>query len=183
MHLPGMEPPSRPTRQNRAANATGSPFAVEVTRSKNRRKTVGAHLVGNTLRLAIPAWMSRTEEAHWVEVMSGRFARARSTDRIDLTKRAAMLAKRYDLPKPTDIRWAKGMQTQWGSCTPSTGEIRVSDRLAAYPDWVINYLIVHELAHILEPGHNDAFWDLVHRYPSSERAIGFLIAKSGDDED
>ena len=72
------------------------------------------------------------------------------------------------------------MTARWGSCTPSTGEIRISTRLAAFPDWVIDYVIVHELAHIEVGGHDDEFWRLVNRYPRAERAIGYLIAKSGD---
>jgi predicted metal-dependent hydrolase len=105
-----------------------------------------------------------------------------STDRFDLTQRAAGLSKRLDLPRATEIRWATDMTARWGSCTPTTGAIRISDRLAAFPDWVVDYVIVHELAHLVVPGHDAHFWQLVHRFSSSERAIGYLIAKSGDDE-
>jgi predicted metal-dependent hydrolase len=72
------------------------------------------------------------------------------------------------------------MTSRWGSCTPSTGTIRISTRIAAFPDWVIDYVIVHELAHLHVPGHGADFWSLVQRYPRSERAIGYLMAKSGD---
>ena len=156
------------------------PFRVEVTRSKQRKRSVGAQLVGDTLRVAIPSWMSRAEEAHWVAEMSRRFARKMSSDRIDLTARAASLAKRYDLHRPTEIRWASDMTTRWGSCTPDTGTIRISDRIAAFPDWVVDYVIVHELAHLHVGGHGPDFWELAHRYPKSERAIGYLIAKAGE---
>lgn len=72
------------------------------------------------------------------------------------------------------------MSSRWGSCTPAAGTIRLSARLARFPDWVIDYVIVHELGHLEEPGHGAAFWRLVNRYPRAERAIGYLIAKSGD---
>jgi hypothetical protein len=152
-------------------------------RSAKRRKTVAAQLVGGVLRLSIPARMSRTEEAHWVQVMSGRFRRKMSAERLRLSERATGLAGRYDLPKASNIRWADDMTTRWGSCTVDTGDIRISTRLAAFPDWVVDYVIVHELAHIAVGGHTDEFWQLVYRYPRAERAIGYLIAKSGDADD
>lgn len=157
-----------------------SPFRVEVTRSKKRKRSVGAQLVGDTLRIAIPSWMSADEEDHWVGEMSRRFARRRSTERIDLSERAAALARRHRLRRPAEIRWSDDMTTRWGSCTPSTSTIRISSRLATFPDWVVDYVIVHELAHLHVAGHGDDFWALVHRYPKAERAIGYLIAKSGD---
>ncbi|MEN9507380.1 MAG: hypothetical protein RI958_3306 [Actinomycetota bacterium] len=160
-----------------------APFQVEVTRSKNRRRSVGARLVGDTLRIAIPAWMSATEEAHWVDEMTRRFRRRMSTDRIDLAQRSASLAARYGLRRPSEIRWTDDMTTRWGSCTPATGTVRISSRLAPFPDWVLDYVIVHELAHLHESNHSAAFWQIVRRYPKTERAIGFLIAKAGDDSD
>jgi predicted metal-dependent hydrolase len=157
-----------------------APFNVEVTRSKKRKRSVGAQLVGDTLRIAIPSWMSSDDEAHWVGEMSRRFARKQSTDRIDLTERAASLARRHRLDRPTEIRWSDDMTSRWGSCTPATATIRISTRIAAFPDWVIDYVIVHELAHLHVAGHGADFWSLVQRYPRSERAIGYLMAKSGD---
>lgn len=191
--LPGFEPvpdvqtpaPQTPEPLPQVATpqvADAQPFTLEVTRSRKRRRTVGAQLVGDTLRLAIPSWMSTAEEAHWVDEMTRRFRRKMSTDRVDLRTRAVTLARRYDLPRPSDIRWATDMTSRWGSCTPSSGTIRISDRIAAFPDWVVDYVIVHELAHLEVPGHGADFWQLVHRSPTAERAIGYLIAKSGDDE-
>jgi predicted metal-dependent hydrolase len=75
------------------------------------------------------------------------------------------------------------MKSQWGSCTPSSSTIRLSSRLAAFPNWVLDYVIVHELAHLVVLAHNDEFWKIVHQYPKAERAIGYLIARSDDAED
>ena len=177
-HLPGLGPHDPPPTV-----VVAEPFTVEVTRSRRRRKTVGAQLVGGVLRIAIPSWMSKAEEAHWVREMSGRFQRKMSTERFRLDERADSLARRHDLPRPTDIRWADDMRARWGSCTPSLGTIRISNRLAAFPDWVVDYVIVHELAHLEVDAHNDDFWRLVYRYPKAERAIGYLIAKSGDGDE
>jgi predicted metal-dependent hydrolase len=65
----------------------------------------------------------------------------------------------------------------------ATASIRVSTRLAAFPDWVLDYVIVHELAHLEVPDHSPAFWKVVDRYPKAERAKGYLMAKAGDDQD
>lgn len=157
------------------------PFEIEVVRSTRRKRTVGAELRGSVLRVTVPSWMSADEERTWVDTMARRYRRTMSTERIDLTQRAATLAERYHLPHPDSIQWADNMTTRWGSCTYGTREVRISTRLAAFPDWVIDYVIVHELAHLRVRGHGDAFWNLVHRYPKSERAIGYLIAKSGDE--
>lgn len=182
---PAPDPAPDPPTPRAAPTAVDPPppFRVEVTRSARRTRSVGAHLVGDTLRLAIPSWMSRSDEAHWVQEMSRRFQRRLSSDRIDLASRAAVLARRHGLDRPRDIRWAGAMASRWGSCTPATGTVRLSDRLASYPDWVVDYVIVHELAHLRVAGHGEEFWALVHRYPRAERAIGYLIAKSGDDAD
>lgn len=167
---------------SRIADDPDEMFAVVVERSARRKRTVGAQMVGDVLRITVPSWMSRAEEDHWVDVMTGRFRRKMSTDRIDLHERMLALSRRHDLPRPREIKWSDDMQSRWGSCTPGTGVIRISSRLAKFPDWVIDYVIVHELAHLEVGDHSSAFWKIVHRYPRAERAIGYLIAKSGDDD-
>lgn len=159
------------------------PFEIRVVRSQRRKRTVGAQMKGNVLVVTVPSWMSRAEEAVWRDRMADRYRRRIEADRIDLRERSTTLARRYDLPRPREIRWANDMTTQWGSCTPSTSTIRLSSRLAAFPNWVLDYVIVHELAHLVELGHNETFWKLVHQYPKAERAIGYLIARSDDAED
>ena len=149
---------------------------VQVIRSPKRRKTVQAREVDGVVRVSIPATMTRAEEEHWVAVMVGRFRRS-DTSAIDLPARAAALAKRYRLPVPADIRWVDNQRTLWGSCTPVDGTIRISSVLAGYPGWVLDYVIVHELAHLVIHGHGRPFWELVNRYPKAERARGYLMAK------
>ena len=160
------------------------PLPVDVVRSTKRRKTVEARVEAGRIRLMIPARMSRREERHWIVTMQARFATAAETDAIDLTERARILARRYRLPEPHSIRWVDNQAQRWGSCTPVDRTIRISSRIAGYPGWVIDGVIVHELAHLVEPGHGPAFKALVARYPKSERSTGFLIAKGlGDDEE
>jgi predicted metal-dependent hydrolase len=159
-----------------------SAFTVELVRSRRRRRTVGAQLVGSVLKVTVPAWMSAAEAQRWASLMADRYTRKADASRIDLARKAAQLARRYGLPEPASIRWVDSMRTRWGSCTPATGTIRISSRLAAYPDWVRDYVIVHELAHLRYAGHGREFWRLVERYPKTERARGYLMAKSGDGE-
>jgi predicted metal-dependent hydrolase len=150
---------------------------VEVVRSPRRRKTVQAREVNGVLRVSIPATMTRADEERWVAEMLRRMQRRNAANGVDLRRRAEQLATRYRLQQPTTIRWVDNQAWRWGSCTPADGAIRISSRLAAEPPWVLDYVIVHELAHLDIPRHDAAFWALVNRYPKAERARGFLIAR------
>ena len=110
--------------------------------------------------------------------MRERLRRKLSSHHIDLPARAARLAKAHGLAGPEQITWSDRQEWRWGSCTPSRGTIRISRRLASMPDWVLDYVIVHELAHLEVPGHGADFEALVRRYPRAERARGYLIAKA-----
>jgi len=151
---------------------------VEVRRSSRRRKTVQARMIDGVLQVAIPDRMTTAEEAHWVEVMQAKFSRARDAATVDLAARAAGLATAHELATPQDIVWSERQKTLWGSCTPAEGRVRISTRVAAFPDWVLDYVIVHELAHLEVTDHGPAFWEIVARYPLAERARGYLLAKS-----
>jgi predicted metal-dependent hydrolase len=154
---------------------------IEVVRSARRRKTSSASVVDGKVRVLIPAWMSAAQEREVVDHLVARVERQHASKEVDLAARAALLSARHDLPAARAIRWVSNQGSRWGSCTPSTGEIRVSDRMAAFPLWVIDAVVVHELAHLVEPGHGPAFRALEERYPKLERATGFLIAKGFDE--
>lgn len=149
----------------------------QVIRSSRRRKTVQARLVNGVVEIRIPESMSAAEERRWVDDMLSRFEKSLRSAHIDLTERAVRLARRYALPEPADIRWVDNMTTRWGSCTVDDSTIRISSETAELPRWVLDYVIVHELAHLVEANHSKAFWALVDRYPKTERARGFLIAR------
>jgi predicted metal-dependent hydrolase len=147
---------------------------VVVIRSRRRRKTVQARQVEQHLEVHIPAWMSTADEVRWVAEMQKRFApRQPPTDR-QLEGRATTLAKRYGLPAPATVAWSDRQGQRWGSCTPSSRTIRISRRLSEAPAWVLDYVLVHELAHLVIPRHDAKFRALVGRYPRAERAQGFL---------
>ncbi len=156
---------------------------VEVVRSSKRRKTVSASVIDGRVVVRMPTWMTKAQEDEYVTELVAKLERRRRSEVVDLTTRAAQLAKRYDLPKPTSIRFVSNQVSRWGSCTPSTGEIRISDRIAGFPTWVLDAVVVHELAHLVHLGHTPEFWELANRYSLTERALGFLIAKQMTDED
>lgn len=156
------------------------PLEVEVIRSARRKKTAQARLIGSTVVVRVPARMAGSEVAEMVDHFVSLYDRKRHTTLCELSARAASLAQRYDLPEPAEIRWVSNQNHRWGSCTPTHATIRLSDRLSRFPEWVIDYVIVHELAHLVEPNHSAAFWQLVEQYPLSERARGYLLAKEAD---
>lgn len=156
---------------------------VEVVRSAKRRKSVSARVVDGRIVVRMPQWMSAQQEQEYVASMLQKLERQRESKAVDLAERAAELARRYDLPVPTSIRWVGNQQHRWGSCSPTTGDIRVTDRIAGFPLWVLDAVLVHEMAHLVEPNHGPAFQALANRYPRQERAHGFLIAMQMEGDD
>ena len=157
-----------------------APPAVEVRRSRRRRRTVSAYRDDDgTVVVLIPARMSKAEEREWVATMVARLERSerrsRPTDDA-LARRAEKLSQRYleGLARPESVRWVDNQQHRWGSCTPSDRTIRLSSRLQGMPSWVVDYVLLHELTHLLEKNHTKTFWRMVERFPKAERARGFL---------
>jgi predicted metal-dependent hydrolase len=152
---------------------------VEVRRSRRRRSTVAAYREDDRVVVMIPARMSRAEEQEWVATMLARLERSERRRRpsdATLMRRARDLNARYldGAATPGTVRWVDNQNSRWGSCTPADRAIRLSRRLEGMPAWVIDYVLVHELAHLIEVGHTARFWRLVDRYPKAERAKGFL---------
>ena len=119
----------------------------------------------------IPARFTRAEEQQWVTTMLDRLAagdRRRSPSDAELAARADELSRRYlgGLAKPTSIRWVANQASRWGSCTPADGTIRISTRVRGMPGYVLDYVVLHELAHLIVPGHGKDFWRLVDGFPA-----------------
>jgi predicted metal-dependent hydrolase len=156
---------------------------IEVRRSKRRRRTVSAYRDGERIVVLIPASMSRAQEAEWVDTMVERLERSERRRRpsdAQLLRRARDLSDAYlgGLARPETVRWVDNQKSRWGSCTPGDATIRLSSRLQGMPSWVVDYVLVHELAHLLEHGHNEEFWAWVARYPHAEKAKGYLLGYS-----
>lgn len=154
---------------------------VKVIRSNNRVKTVSAREVDGVFEVRAPAQMSDAELEPVVQNLLKRWQRRQATadlDDADLERRARELNRQYFGGKLRwkSVRWVSNQNTRNGSCTPSQGTIRISHRLAKMPAFVRDYVLVHELAHLVEANHGPRFWKLVNRYPRTERARGYLMA-------
>jgi len=152
---------------------------VEIRRSTRRRRTVSAYRRGDTVVVLMPAGLSAAQERSHVDTLLARLAKSRlRNQRTDaaLADRAETLRRRYlpEAPEPSSIRFVDNQIRRWGSCTVLDRSIRLTSRLTDLPGWVLDYVIVHELAHLVEAHHSARFDDLVARYPRAERAIGFL---------
>lgn len=151
---------------------------IEVRRSRRRTRTVSAFEEGGRVVVAIPAHLSTQDERYWVDRMVERRERSRRRRSSDtaLAGRARELSARYldSRARPASVSWTSNQNTRWGSCTPSRGTIRISDQVQPMPRWVQDYVLLHELVHLLVPGHGPDFWTLVERYPDMPRARGFL---------
>lgn len=163
-------------------NNPASPFPppIRIVATRKRRRTVAARLRSGVLELLVPDWMSHAERQRWAEVMSRRLQRrlARSAPSDErLASRARSLNVRHFGGR---LRWTSigftDMAHLWGSCTFTAGAIRIARRAAALPEWVLDYLLIHELAHLEHSDHGPAFRELENRYPLSERARGYLLA-------
>jgi predicted metal-dependent hydrolase len=168
--------------------------AIRIKRSAARKRTISARLIdgGATIEVLAPASATDAELAPIIERLKQRIQRrevkrefAEHPERNGVESKDAALARRAQelnreyfegKLRPSEVRYVTNQNTRYGSCTPATGVVRISHRVAAMPAWVRDYVLVHELAHLKEPNHGPRFWKLVNRYPKTERARGYLIA-------
>ena len=151
---------------------------VVVRVSTRRRKSATAYWEGGKIVVVLPAHVRRAQRAELVDWLVARVLakrpRAAASDDA-LAERAVALADRYvDGVRPRSIRWVGNQGKRWGSCSTQTGEIRLSDRLRAVPEWVLDATIVHELAHLVHADHSPAFYFVADRYPRQKEAMVFL---------
>ncbi|GAB78295.1 hypothetical protein SAMN05421595_0812 [Austwickia chelonae] len=153
---------------------------VDVRRSARRRRTVSARVEAGRLIVLIPDSFTDRQETEWVATMrhrlSARHRRGPGSGDEALQARAHALSTRYlgGRAVPTSVRWVDNQHSRWGSATPSRGSIRLSRTLVGMPDYVVDYVLLHELAHLIEADHGPAFWALLSQVPFVERARGYL---------
>lgn len=160
---------------------------TRIIRSKKRRKTVQAREVDGIMEILAPANMSDKELEPIIKNLTVRISRRKEMTKLDdqtLEKRADILNRRYfnGLLQWESVRWASNQNKRHGSCNTRRGTILISHRIAEMPQFVLDYIIVHELAHLIEPNHSQRFWDLVYKYPKVERAKGYLMAVGLEDQ-
>ena len=156
---------------------------IELVRSPRRRRTYKWSLANGRVRLEVPAGLRTSEErqilAEVAERARERLARSARPSDAELLARARTLAGRY-LPQAAvhlrSVAWSDRQDHRWGSCSTDSGAIRLSTRLHGLPEYVLEAVLVHELAHLIEPSHSRRFRALAGTYPLAERARGFLEA-------
>jgi predicted metal-dependent hydrolase len=163
-------------------------YPIEIIRSARRKKTVSARLVNGTIEVRAPAAISERDLQPIIDNLRKRLQKQQRKRQLnetgDLQRRAQELNQRYfhgEL-RIRKIEYVTNQEKRLGSCTASRGTIRISHRMAGLPKWVVDYILVHEIAHLKEPNHSRKFWALVNRYPLAERARGYLMAINLEEE-
>ncbi|MEZ4707452.1 MAG: M48 family metallopeptidase [Caldilineaceae bacterium] len=159
---------------------------IKIIRSRNRSKTIQARMVQGVMEVRAPAAMSDKELQPHIDRLRQKLERKQTRKSLDdagLEQRAQELNQQYfgGKLKWNSIRWVTNQNKRYGSCTPADKTIRISHRIAAMPAFVRDYVIVHELAHLLEANHGPNFWKLVYQYERTERARGYLMAVGIED--
>jgi predicted metal-dependent hydrolase len=171
--------PSEPLAPLREVDTVERSPEVEVRISKRRKKTSEAKWVGGRIVVSLPAHLdveSRQKTIDWlVERLLTRHQLQSGLDDDGLLARAIELSDRYLVgARPDSVRWVTNQTARWGSCSYYSGHIRVSHRLRVVPGWVLDSVLVHEVAHLTHPDHSRAFHKLAGAYPRHEEAGVFL---------
>ena len=154
---------------------------IEIIRSKKRKKTMSARVVNGAIVVRVPANLTSVQEQDAVAKLVRKIEKSRVRTKLnsdsELKKRAKFLTRRYigDNLNLKSIKYVTNQNTRHGSCTTSRGSIRISHNISKMPSWVRDYVIIHELAHLVHPDHSEAFWNLVYQYEYAERARGYLL--------
>ena len=166
-------------------DARGNLIRVELRRDKRLKKTSRwERQADGSLLVRIPHKLPRYKVSSLIEQVASQLdkatlTRSNRTD-ADLQQRAEMINQKYfsSSIQWNAIRWVGNMQSRLGSCTrggTTDGQIRISEKIKNWPEWVTDYVIAHELMHRRHPNHSGSFWsDLKAAYPLTEQARGFI---------
>lgn len=152
---------------------------IRVIRSSRRKRSISAYREQGAIVISVPAKLSNSKVSQvipeMVEKILSREAREKISD-IELFDRAHALLRKY-LPEftvtPASVTW-RAMNERWGSCTTVDRTIRISDRLNGAPEYVVDYLLVHELIHLQVADHGPQFELLLARFEESDKASAYL---------
>jgi predicted metal-dependent hydrolase len=151
---------------------------LEVRASSRRTKTGSAHWAGTRIVVSIPSRLRGKEREQFIDELVRRAMKERPQSGAHdaaLEERARVLAELYtDGRCPSSVRFVSNQRRRWASCSPSTGEIRLSTRLRNVPDWVLDAVLVHELAHLHVVEHSAEFHTIADRHPRQADAELYL---------
>ncbi|MDP1794208.1 MAG: M48 family metallopeptidase [Acidimicrobiales bacterium] len=158
--------------------ATEEPV-VEIRVSERRRKTVAAYWEGPRIVVLVPKRLAKRDRQAYADELAAKLIANRNKTRptdSGLHERAMYLSRTFlgGEAVPTAVQWSTRQMHRWGSCTATDGTIRVSARLQGAPQFVIDAVLVHELAHLLHSDHSPAFYELANKFPRQGDAELFL---------
>ncbi|AIY01384.1 metal-dependent hydrolase [Arthrobacter sp. PAMC 25486] len=165
--------------------SNGNP--VIVRRTARRKTGLSAFWEDGQAVIAVPARLTLEEEKYWVPHMAAKLEASRrerqrripASDEA-LLQRSLSLSRKYlgSRARPDSVRWVSNQNDRWGSATPARKTIRISHHVQGMPEWVLDYVVLHELAHLIHPNHSPAFWAELEGYPELETAKAFLAGAS-----
>ena len=159
---------------------------IKIIRSHRRLRTISARLVKDVLLVNAPAIISQERLETAIADFKLKFERKKLKENLDrnqnLADKASKLNKKYfgNKLRISSVEYVTNQNSKFGCCNCRSAGIRISHKIGLMPGWVRNYVLIHEMAHLIEPNHNKRFWDIVSRYKLAERARGFLIATGLD---
>ncbi|MGP9648916.1 M48 metallopeptidase family protein [Glutamicibacter sp. AOP38-B1-38] len=160
---------------------------VRIVRSSKRKKTISSQWREDRLVVQVPAALNESTERAFVDEMLKKYRQRKSRQSAaateeSLMERAAYLDLKYldGLANPVSVRWVNNQNKRWGSATPIQRTIRLSAKLKYAPNWVQDYVLVHELVHLATPGqgHGKRFQDLLDRFERRAEADQYLAGFS-----
>jgi len=162
--------------------------AVKILRSKRRKRTISARMLKDILVVRAPENIpeSRLEKA--ITDLKERIERKQLKEELNKDENLVRRAKEFNLEyfenklKIDSIEYVTNQNSKFGCCDYRAGRIRISHRISAMPQWVRDYVIIHELAHLAVPDHSQAFWEIVNRYKLTERARGYLLGVGAQED-
>jgi hypothetical protein len=154
---------------------------IKIIRSKRRLRTVSARLVNDILLINAPLMLSTEHLEPIVANFKLKFEKKRLKENLDkehdLLAMSGLLNEKYfdNKLQVKSIEYVTTQNSRFACCNYRTARIRISHKIGLMPKWVRKYVIIHEMAHLIEPNHSKAFWDIVSRYRLTERARGYLM--------
>ncbi len=171
------------------------PITVEIVRDGRLKRNIHYEWNGDRVRIRAPRKVPKRQfDKHVAEIVEEirrkrALVRARADEELEAMARRINEAHFGGEIEWHSVRWVGNMRKRLGSCTtggPTDGDIRISDRIKGWPEWVVEYVVAHELAHRKHPNHSKEFWAYLGNYPQTERARGFLLGVAfqlGEDAD
>lgn len=156
---------------------------IIVKRSRKRKKTIQGYVRNGVITIQVSFGLEPAEEKTQVDKIVRRLERMVNRRQEKDEEYLRRLFEKFNREffdrslTVNSIIFVNNQNVINGSCTPADRTIRISDRILQMPPWVLNYVVLHEMAHLFHPDHSKAFWGIVNRYRYTERARSYLIAR------